>query len=129
MTITADNAFQLYHFGQSVLVNNQWNVASSVSLADACVLAVFAVHSADTFGILASTSTGVVTDDSWKCSAELAIDWHLASFDDAAWSQAQVLAPNDGSVWAFFAEISSEAKWIWAQDTSRSRAFCRKTLC
>ena len=47
---------------------------------------------------LVSTSTGVVTDASWKCSssggAVEQTGWHLPGFDDAAWSQARVVALN-----------------------------------
>ena len=112
-----------------MFADNQRNLVSSVSLDGVCVLTVFAVTVDSQFGILAETSSGVVTDASWKCSAVDVVGWDLADFDDAAWAQAQVVAENDGDVFAFFAEISSEAKWIWAQDTSRSRAYCRKTLC
>ena len=113
-----------------MLTESQSDVASSVNLTDACLLAVVGIKSSSPYGgILAETSSGVVTDASWKCSGDIQIGWNLASFDDAAWSQAQVVAPNDGSNFAFFAEISPQAKWIWAQDSSGIYAFCRKRLC
>ena len=106
-----------------------------MGLDEPCVLAVHAVNLRGVAAILASTSTGVVTDDSWKCSgggggAVEQTDWHLPDFDDAAWAQARVVAPNDGSFWTgVIAGINSEAKWIWAQNTSTAVAYCRKTLC
>ena len=108
--------------------------AYALSLDDTCVLAAYAVsgESDSSVGILAPTSTGVVTDASWKCSAASSqpIGWHLASFDDAAWSQARVIATNGNSdIWESIEEISLEAKWIWAQDTATNVAYCRKTLC
>ena len=108
--------------------------AYALSLDDTCVLAAYAVsgESDSNVGILASTSTGVVTDDTWKCSAASSqpSGWHLASFDDATWGQARVIATNGNShIWESIDEISPEAKWIWAQDTATNVAYCRKTLC
>ena len=129
-----DNIFYVYHGGVVVLADDAWLVADNVSLDNACVLAVKAVDTGDAGGILASTSTGVVTDASWKCSgggggAVEQIGWHLPGFDDAAWSQARVIAQNDGSLWTgVVAGISSEAHWIWSQGNSDLVVYCRK-LC
>ena len=134
LTITVNNDDAYVYDGEQIMpVVYNYNMSSSVSLAaNACVLSVLAVNIATggSSGILASTSTGVVTDDSWKCSSELQTPgWHEPNFDDAAWAQARVVAPNDGSSFAFIADISPDAKWIWAEDTSSHVAFCRKTLC
>ena len=130
LTVTGADEVYVFHGGQSIHYGYDFSDARSLSLDDACVLAVFGVKSiSNTNGILASTSTGVVTDGTWKCSSDDPIGWYLPGFDDAAWSQAQVVAPNDGSTFVSIAEISSEAKWIWAQDTSTNIACCRKTLC
>ena len=130
LTINAYDAVQLYHLGLSVLTESQSDVASSVNLTDACLLAVVGIKSSSPYGgILAETSSGVVTDASWKCSSDDPIGWYLPGFDDAAWAKAQVIDANGGSVFAPIAEISAEAKWIWAQDTSTNIACCRKTLC
>ena len=130
LTVTADEECYVYDGGQAVLYGYDVSVAHSVSLSERCVLAVFAIDGiGHDGGILASTSTGVVTDASWKCSGVEETEWHLPGFDDSAWGQASVIAPNDGSVWASIEEISPDANWIWAQDTSTSLAYCRKTLC
>ena len=71
-----------------------------MNLVDACVLAIKAVNIYDVSGILAPTSTGVVSDASWKCSSAVKqTGWHLSGFEDTAWKQARVIAPNDGSIW------------------------------
>ena len=130
LTITGADEVYVYHGGQSIHYGYDVTDAHSLSLDDACVLAVFGVKSiSNAVGILASTSTGVVTDASWKCSSDDPIGWYLPGFDDAAWAKAQVIDANGGSVFAPIAEISAEAKWIWAQDTSTNIACCRKTLC
>ena len=130
LTITADDQVYVYHGGELVLVDINYRVAQSVVLDEPCVLAVYAVNLRGVAAILASTSTGVVTDVSWKCSDVEQTGWHLAGFNDSAWSQARIIAPNDGSFWpGVIAGINSEAKWIWAQTTSATVAYCRKTLC
>ena len=80
-------------------------------------------------GILASTSTGVVTDDTWKCSRQYNTDWHLSSFNDAAWAPARVLGANDGSYADAVTTISPDAKWIWFYNTAYTGVYCRKKLC
>ena len=108
--------------------------AHTVSLDNTCVLTVKTQNNVGGAGILASTSTGVVTDASWKCSsgggAVEQSGWHLPGFDDTAWSQARVVAPNDGSFWTgVIGAINSEAKWIWTQNSSDDVVYCRKFLC
>ena len=84
-------------------------------------------------GILGSTSTGVVTDDTWKCipylgQFENGWNWQL-DFDDSAWPQASVVGTNDnGTYFAIYDEISPQAKWIWTE-LRYNNICCRKTLC
>ena len=128
LTISGDDEFYVYHDGSVVHSSWQWWVAHTVRLDDACVLAVQTVNTANLAGLLASTSTGVVTDASWKCSSVEQTGWHLDDFDDAAWSQARVISANDGWDWPLVPQINSAAQWIWSQDNSHI-AYCRKTLC
>ena len=131
LTIQADNAYYVYHEGDVVLSHAYWDGIHSVSLSDVCVLTVKGEKWDGDHGVIASTSTGVVTDASWKCSGGVEqTGWHLAGFDDASWSQARVVAPNDGSVW--FTAVSGfnpAAQWIWSQDSSDDVIYCRKLLC
>ena len=118
-----------------MLTGDEWRVAHTVDLVDACVLAVKAVNTIYNPGLLASTSTRVVSDASWKCSssgggAVEQTGWHLPGFDDAAWGQARILAPNDGSTFrGVIAGISTDAKWIWSQNVTADVIYCRKSLC
>ena len=107
-------------------------VAHTVALrGDVCLLAVLAVNWGNQHeaGFLASTSTGVVTDASWKCSSQQQAQWHRPWFDDAAWSQALVRGTHGDARWQSYPQISAQAKWIWAHDTNATHVFCRKTLC
>ena len=109
-----------------MLTAGDWRDAHTVDLDDACVLAIKATDIGSFAGILASTSTGVVTDDTWKCSAEEESGWHLPDFDDAAWAQARVTWANGGSS-SRFPGIISHADWIWVD--SASIVYCWKRLC
>ena len=135
LTVTADDIVNVYHGGDVVLTGDEWEDAQTLNLDDACVLAIKGTNVRSGAGILASTSTGVVTDASWKCSSSSggAVEqtgWHLPGFDDAAWSQAQVMTANDGSVWIHeMSGINPTAQWIWSQNSSDDVVYCRKTLC
>ena len=130
LTITADNAAYVYHNGGVVLSSIASTRADDVSLENACVLAVKAVDSGDYVGILASTSTGVVSDASWKCSSVHKPGWHMASFDDSAWSRADVIGQHGDAPWYIISGIDAQAKWIWVAGVRiNSIVYCRKTLC
>ena len=131
LAIACDDASYVYHDGDVVLSADGWRIAHTVNLDDACVLAVKAVDLGGGAGMLASTSTGVVTDASWKCSGAVEqTGWHLDDFDDAAWSQARVIGTNDGSFWTGVIDgISTEAQWIWSQNSRDDEIYCRKSLC
>ena len=93
------------------------------------MLAVKAVDGGSDFGILASTSTGVVSDTTWKCSSSYQTDWHLASFDDSAWSPAVIRRTNGDGPWGRFNAINAQAKWIWAHGVAGGTIYCRKSFC
>ena len=76
-------------------------------------------------GILASTSTGIVTDTSWKCTTTLEDDWTTCLFDESHWPNARQEEHRP----AFQpSEISSSAVWIWAKDSDGGTVYCRKRL-
>ena len=127
--MTADDIFYVYQGGDVVLTGDEWEDAHTVRLDNVCVLAIKANNTEGGAAMAASTSSGVVTDATWKCSSDEHTDWDEPGFDDSAWSQALVIAANDGSDYSFVDGINPEAKWIWAQDTSADIVYCRKSLC
>ena len=131
--ITNDDAFIVYQDGIRVTQLEDWRVAHTVALrSDVCLLGVVAVDWGDTHeaAFLASTSTGVVTDASWKCSSQTQAQWYRPWFDDAAWSQALVRGTHgDARLESYYPQISSQAKWIWAHNTTATHIYCRKRLC
>ena len=130
LTVSGEDEFDVYHGGGVVFSARNWPNANTVTLDDACVLAIKTVNIADVLaGMLASTSTGVVTDASWKCSAVNYSGWHLPGFNDSSWRAARVKVANNGFVWPIVAQINLEAQWIWSLYESDDIAYCRKILC
>jgi len=82
-------------------------------------------------GILASTTTGIVTDGSWKCSSVKEDYWEMSDFDDSAWNNADISrGTNEASSWGLRANINNDAHWIWSEGTptKTTQAYCRKSL-
>ena len=79
-------------------------------------------------GILASTSTGVVTDTTWKCTTALEPDWSTCAFDDSNWPDAVSRGANGVGPWGQFDDIDATAEWIWAKGSDNGVVYCRKRL-
>merc|ERR1712180_278767 len=85
-------------------------------------------------GIIASTTTGIVTDGSWKCSSVKEDNWMMPDFDDSDWKSADTsrgtnVAPKQYG-WGLRGNIDNNAHWIWATGypTKTTVAYCRKSL-
>ena len=133
LAIAADDVVHVYNAnGHVVLTNNQWWQAQTTTLqSNTCVLTVSAVDGGVLAGILAETSTGVVTDASWKCSMVYSWNWYYPWFDDSDWDNARVIGRNGDGTWpSTVSGISTQAEWIWADVISTiGTVYCRKTLC
>ena len=132
ITVTADDHVYVYDVDGSILLSSSgwWNTETVTYDADPCVLALKAVDYGEGGGLLASTSTGVVTDDSWKCSRTYhGHYWYHPSFDDSSWSNARIIASNGDGTFTTVLDISAQAKWIWADTSNLGSIYCRKTLC
>ena len=82
------------------------------------------------WGVLASTSTGIVTDTSWKCTTKLEDDWTRCFFDDAHWPHAKIVDGPDNWPWNYdVSSISRSTSWIWTDRGSNSgTVYCRKRI-
>lgn len=152
LTVTADNKIYVYHdsdfthdldvsyneespvgyAGTVILSNGNWEITSNIVLIDPCVLAFKAINDGGTpYGILASASSGIVTDETWKCSDVEQAGWHKFGFNDSTWHQARVIGPYGDQTWSTgdFRDINTSAKWIWASSGTTAAAYCRKDIC
>ena len=77
--------------------------------------------------ILGSTSNGLVTNETWKCSSVLSPGWNSPDFDDRDWPFAQVIANHGDLPWRKIRGIVETAKWIWAKNYKHT-VYCRLKL-
>ena len=78
-------------------------------------------------GILGSTSNGLLTNETWKCSSHLYPRWNFPDFDDWGWPSAKVVANHGDHPWGTRHGIAETAKWIWA-DNYNDTVYCRLKL-
>ena len=78
-------------------------------------------------GILGSTSNGLLTNGTWKCSSVYYSGWNSPDFDDQEWPLAKVIANHGVSPWETIDGIAETAKWIWA-DNYKDTVYCRLKL-
>ena len=130
VTMTADNEFKLFADGVEIGTGASWSSSFTFTTTATQVLAVEAVDRGLYEGILLSTSNGIVSDTTWKCSKRYIKGWNQPTFNDGLWSPA-VLATGP---WGGIPPISSTAQWIWASPSlgtsgpAPERVYCRKKL-
>ena len=113
--------------------SNDWTVSSDVRVSG-CVLAVRVENwpyddgSSSPYGLIGSSSTGLRTDNTWKCNTGIESGWTLCEFDDSHWTSAAVVGTNGDTPWTSISGVSASAKWIWS-DPYADVTYCRKTLC
>ena len=78
-------------------------------------------------GILGSTSNGLLTNETWKCSSDLYPGWNSPDFDDRDWPLAKVVGNHGDDPWKTRDGIAKAAKWIWANNTEYV-VYCRLIL-
>ena len=81
-------------------------------------------HGGNYLGILGSTSNGLVTNETWKCSSVLYPEWNSPDYDDQDWPYAREIANHGVQPWEKIPGIAETAKWIWA-DNNNSTVYCR----
>ena len=92
-------------------------------------LAVFVTNIFDTIGIMAETSTGIVTDTSWKCTDQTQSSrWKTKRFNDSLWPRAVVLAVNKGGhgLMPELKDFSLDKLWISVSNVRAGNLYCRK---
>ncbi len=126
--ITGDDSFVLHINGQEIARESGWNKFNKFDLTPFVkpgrnLIAVEATNnSASPAGLIAKLmityNTGkvltVVSDSSWKCSADIAKNWMSVDFSDTTWKKAKVAAPAGGEPWGELGwmELPSDAAII-----------------
>ena len=110
--------------------DNDWSIPSIYQIpGDAKVLSVIGTNAPDgsPFGILGSTSNGLLTNETWKCSSDIYLRWTSPDFDDQDWPLAKVIANHGKKPWYRIDGIAGTAKWIWANKYEHT-VYCRLKL-
>ena len=76
------------------------------------------------FGILGSTSNGLLTNETWKCSSDFYPGWNSPNFDDRNWPFAKVVGDHGDQPWYIIDSIAKTAKWIWVSE-NKDIVYCR----
>ena len=131
LTISCDNVIDaLYLDGQQTSVDNptDWRQVGHVDVpAGTNTVAVQCTDHGVVYGLIASSSSGLVTDGSgsWRCTSTLETDWLNPGFDDSLWPTAVVKGDNDGISWSVKFPGMGGAKWIWSSSQLYSTVYCR----
>ena len=138
LNFTADDQLQMFADGVEIPIPRKeairWKTVSVLHISsETRLIAVRANNTGWDGGILGSIENGIVTDETWKCSDSLEINWNQISFDDSNWVSATVLGSHLDTKWGHLISripsISEKAKWIWTSSTKdHSSVFCRKYI-
>ena len=87
-------------------------------------------------GLIASFSTGLTTDNTWRCSGDNYAGWEGVAFDDQSWSNAYVAQNNREPAvgkWKEDTAFPADAKWIWkhvyeSYHADAGHSYCRGRL-
>ncbi len=112
ITITADNAYELFVNGQRVGADGTWQEAETYPVIQQLkqgpnVIAVRATNEGGIAGLLAEARVTlqsgkevlVVTDGDWKMATQAEGDWQAPGYDDAGWGKPQVLGAAPMAPW------------------------------
>ena len=112
---------------------NEWTESSDYPL-NACnsLIAITCQDVGGIGGILASTTSGMMTDNTWRCTDELETGWETVGFTESdAWGPAYAYDTNDANTepkTTFISGISPSAEWIWYGSYSGTTIYCRKNI-
>ena len=127
VTISADDAYELYVNGNLVGNNNSWSISHSYtvqSIAGKNVIAVKCTDGGGDGGMLAEVDFGgerFVTDHSWKVSTVEEDQWETVDFSDISWNKATSYGLHGvAEPWSLYKNVTgistSDVHWIWSAD-------------
>ena len=110
--------------------DNNWRIPSIYQIpGDTKVLSVIGTNDpgGNKYGILGSTSNGLLTNGTWKCSSVYYSGWNSPDFDDQEWPLAKEVANHGDKPWGTINGIAKTAKWTWANNYEHT-VYCRLKL-
>ena len=128
ISISADDAYELYVNGELVGSDDEWPAAESYSIPSVAgknVVAIKGIDLGGVAGLLAEIDfegLHIVTSENWKIATESQTNWETISFNDALWNKATSYGLHgEASPWANYLNISgistdTGVEWIWSAD-------------
>jgi len=130
LTLSADNAYEVYLNGVLLGSGNNWMQAGSYSAFIQPGKNVIAVKGVDLGGVAGlildarwqgASSGTVVSDSTWKVATTVPTDWQQVTVDDSNWAAATAYGAYGVGPWyeqvAGFPTDSS-AQWIWSSNNN-----------
>ena len=128
VTVSCDDAYQLYINGNLVGSGSDWNTAHTFEASSVAGKNVVAIEGTDLEGLAGMVAEidfngeHYVTNDSWKVSPTFATGWETVAFDDLQWPKATSLGLHGtASPWADYSNVqgistTNNVHWIWSSD-------------
>ena len=114
---------------------NTWWASSDYPLTDCnSLIAIACRNGGGSAGLLASTTTGVKTDTTWRCTDQLETGWETVGFTETAgvWGNPASDGENgdEPHPWPLFTDILPSAEWIWYGPNlvNDKTTYCRKNI-
>ena len=109
------------------LETDWWETERFILPGDTKVVTIKGDNSGGPGAILASFSNGVVTDGTWQC-ADMSSCTTTECENSVTWQGAKTYGINGKKPWNTRPYIDSTAKWIWVDNISATRVWCKKTF-
>jgi len=125
LSATCDNIMRIYFDGKLVFEDEdheinpyQWKITTTLDIPFGTkVVGISCQDFGLEKGIIASTSNGLVTDNSWLCTSDNVRDW-IKQGSTAQFQNSVTLGENGDEPWGVRPNIGGSAKWIWAPGDS-----------
>ena len=128
VTVGADNSAYVYDISGTIHEIGGWS-GTTVALSSSCVVSIKAVNNDGPMGLIAETDSGVITDNTWRCTTTEHADWFTETFNDGSWPSAHAWYDYAGGPWGSLPNIDANSKWIWTDNQNDLTIFCRKQIC
>ena len=131
LKITTDDCATVYIDGTQVQKTELYKTYTVEIDSSFRVIAIFVINFFDKIGIMAETTTGIVTNKSWKCTDQTPRQgWTTKNFNDSSWPKAFILAANKEG-YMFMPQINDfpvNRLWISVSNVKAVSMYCRKKV-
>jgi hypothetical protein len=139
ITVSADNAFELYLNGILIGSGDDWLTAQTYPQlalhSGANVVAIKAADAGEIAGLLVEITVDGQrsgTNQHWKCTTHESPGWKVLDFDDSAWPLAASYGAYGVASWSLRVAgfpTDTPAQWIWSEDNTHDGVvYCRTLL-